>query len=77
VTVAGSGFAPGLSLTFSGGSGPTPAASNIVVAADGTSFTATVTLKSGGPPRPRVWDVTVTNPGGSSVTLSGGFTVTQ
>jgi hypothetical protein len=76
VTVAGGGFAPGLSLTFSVGSGPTPTASGIVVAADGASFTATVTLKSGGPPRPRVWDVTVTNPDGASVTLTGGFTVT-
>ena len=76
VTVEGTGIVPGASLTFSGGSGPAPAASNIVVAGDGNSLTATLTLKSGGPPRPRVWDVRVTNADASTDVLAGGFTVT-
>ncbi|UCE38875.1 MAG: hypothetical protein JSW00_06540 [Thermoplasmata archaeon] len=61
-------------MTFVG-SGPTPTVSNVVVV-DGNTITATVTAKSGGPPRNRVWDVRVTNPDRSSGVLSGGFTVT-
>ena len=76
VTVTGTGFVPGVSLSFSGGSGPSPAVSNIVVAPDGNSLTATMTLRSGGPRRPRVWDVQATNPDASTDVLAGGFTVT-
>ncbi len=76
VTITGAGFVDGASVTFENGSGPAPEASNVVVSADGTTITATVTAKSGGPPRDRVWDVRVTNPDGSSGVLAGGFTVT-
>ncbi len=75
VTITGSGFEAGADVTFENGSGPTPSASNIVVV-DASTITATVTAKSGGPPRDRVWDVRVTNPDGSSGVLVGGFTVT-
>jgi hypothetical protein len=75
VTIKGSGFVAGASIAFENGSGPAPTASNVVIV-DGYTITATVTAKSGGPPRPRVWDVRVTNPDGSWGVLSGGFTVT-
>jgi hypothetical protein len=75
IVVTGTGFVPGMSLTFTGGSGPVPSASNIVVTADGTSLTASLTLKSGGPRRPRIWDLTATLPDGTSDVLEDGLTV--
>ena len=75
VTVSGSGFVGGASLTFESGAGPAPEASGIVVV-DGNTLTATVYAKSGGPPKNRAWDVRVTNPDGSTGVLTGGFTVT-
>ena len=79
VTITGSGFKAGAEVTFENGSGPTPTASVALgaVAGDGKSLTATITTKSGGPPRNRVWDVRVTNPDNSSDVLDGGFTVTR
>jgi PKD repeat protein len=73
VTISGTGFVDGADVTFENGSGPAPTASNVVV--DANNLTATVTAKSGGPPRDRVWDVRVTNPDGSTGVLAGGFTV--
>jgi hypothetical protein len=75
VTITGSGFVVGAEVTFENGQGPAPTVSNIVVV-DANTITATVTAKSGGPPRDRVWDVRVTNPDGSSGVLIDGFTVT-
>lgn len=75
VTITGSGFASGASVSFENGSGPSPEASNIVVVSE-TEISATVTAKSGGPPRNRTWDVAVTNTDGSSGILAGEFTVT-
>ncbi len=75
-TVTGSGFAQGATVTFSGGSGPTPQAANVVVDGGGGSITFDVVTKSGGPPRLRTWDVTVTNPGGASGTAPDALTVT-
>jgi hypothetical protein len=76
IEVAGTGFAPGVTVTFSGGSGPTPAASAIDVNQEGTSLTATLTLKSAGPRRASVWDVIVTLPDGTSAVLEDALTVT-
>jgi hypothetical protein len=75
VTISGTGFVSGASVTLSNGSGPTPMVSNVKVASDGNSITATITTKSGGPPRPSPWDVNIANPDSSSGTLDGGFTV--
>jgi VCBS repeat-containing protein len=75
VIISGSGLVAGAEVSFEGGIGPAPAASNIVVAADGKSLTATLTTKSGGPGRPRVWSVRVTNPDGSTAVLVDAFTV--
>jgi hypothetical protein len=75
LSISGSGFAAGADVTFENGAGPNPKASNVSVS-DSNMITATVTAKSGGPPRDRLWDVRVTNPEGSSGVLVGGFTVT-
>jgi VCBS repeat-containing protein len=76
VTITGSSFVAGANVTFESGNGPAPEAANIVVATDGKSLTASITAKSGGPPRDRVWDVRVTNPDASTAVLAAGFTVT-
>jgi hypothetical protein len=71
VTITGSGFTAGMSVSFENGSGPAPTAKNVAVSANGTTITATVTIKKGGKPgTDRVWDVRV----GSGV-LPNGFTV--
>jgi hypothetical protein len=65
VTITGSGFAQGATVTFGG-----EPANNIQVAADGASLTA-------GPPAaavPGAVDVEVENPDGKKASLAGGFT---
>ena len=74
-TITGVGFAPGATLTFESGSGPAPQESNVVVV-DANTITATITARSGGPPRNRQWTVRVTNLNGSTGVLAGGLTVT-
>ncbi len=76
VIITGTGFVTGADVTFENGSGPAPTVSNVTVV-DANTITATVTAKSGGPPRDRVWDVRVTNLDGSSEVLIDGFTVTS
>ena len=72
-TIRGSGFGDDATVNLTDGSGPTPAVTNVSVL-DSTTITATITVKSGGPPRPRSWDVSVSS-GGASWTLPGGLTV--
>ena len=60
VTVTGTGFAPGATVTFDGAP-----ATDVVVAADGTSITATTPAGDLGPAV-----VTVTNPDGGTSTLA-------
>jgi len=72
-TITGTDFAPGVTVTFTGGSGPAPVASN-VVRVDATEITLTVTAPSGGPPRSRAWNLVVTNPDGQSASAT--FTIT-
>jgi hypothetical protein len=74
VTITGSGFASGASVTFLNGSGPAPVAS--VNTVSDTTIAATLTTKKGGKPVERKWDVRVTNPGGSFGVLAEGFTIT-
>jgi len=76
VTISGSGFSLGASVTLTNGSGPTPTVSNVEVSLEGNIITATITTKNGGPPRLSSWDLTVTNTNLSSDTKVGGFTVT-
>ena len=70
VTISGSGFTTGSTLSLSG-TGITVSNVALVSAAQ---LTATLTIASAATPGSR--DVTVTNPNGASGTLPGGFTVT-
>jgi hypothetical protein len=70
VVIEGSGFAPGMTVSFEGGSGPPPRASDLVVVSP-DRIEATVTVKKGKIGKDPTWDVRV----GSGV-LFGGFTVT-
>jgi hypothetical protein len=75
VAITGTGFVNGATVTFANGTGgSTPSASNVVVVS-ATTITASVSVSSAGGPGVRTWDVVVTNPGGASATLAGGFTV--
>ena len=74
VTITGSGFGPDATVSFENGSGPAPTASVTSISPEGTEIKATITSKSGGPRRDRVWDVLV-NSGGSTGVLPAGFTV--
>ena len=74
VIITVTNFVEGAQVSLTDGSGPIKV-SNVLVVDDNT-ITATIITKDGGPPRDRVWDVTVTNPDGSSGTLENGFTVT-
>lgn len=77
VTISGYGFTPGMSVSFEGGNGPRPVASNVSLVSDTEStdqITATVTVpskKKGG--RDPVWDVRV----GSGGVLYNGLRVTR
>ena len=71
VTITGSGFVAGASVSVSG-TGVT--VSNVLLGS-ATQITATLGIAAGAALGAR--DVTVTNAGGGSVTLSGGFTVTS
>lgn len=71
VVITGSGFTPGIGVSFEGGSGPPPTIKNIVVSPDGTRIDATVTIKKGKPGKDPVWDLRV-----GSALLFGVFTVT-
>ncbi|MBT2326244.1 hypothetical protein J7E62_28360 [Variovorax paradoxus] len=77
VTITGYGFSDGMTVSFEGGNGPRPIASNVRLASDTATLdmiTATVTVpsKKHGSRNP-VWDVRV-GPGG---VLPKAFTVTQ
>ncbi|MCH7635669.1 MAG: S8 family serine peptidase, partial [Proteobacteria bacterium] len=73
-TITGSGFVAGATVSFANGSGPAPSAA--VNSVSDSTISVTVTIKSGGPRRNRVWDVVVTNPDGGSGRLNGGLTIT-
>jgi hypothetical protein len=73
VTISGSGFMAGATVTFENGLGVAPSAN--VTSVGGTTIEAAVTAhKNAKPGLP--WDVRVTNPDGSCDVLIGGFTVT-
>jgi len=75
VTISGSGFQAGVSVSLEGGQGPAPKVSDVVFV-DSTTIEATISTKSGGPPKNRLWDVLVANPDTSRGVLEDGFTVT-
>jgi len=69
VVIEGSGFAPGMAVSFEGGSGPPPRASVVSISPD--RIQAVVTIKKGKVGKDPVWDIRV----GSGV-LFEAFTVT-
>jgi uncharacterized protein YodC (DUF2158 family) len=75
VRITGNNFAAGDIVSFKGGDGPTPTATNVTVV-DAHTITATVTVNSGGPNRDREWDVVVTNGKRKTGRLKDGFIVT-
>ena len=75
VTITGSGFQDGASVSLEGGQGPALVVSNVVVV-NSTTIEATISIKAGGPPRNRLWDVRVTNLNTGSDVLEDSFTVT-
>ena len=72
VSIVGTGFVTGATVSFTGGIGAVPVASNVVVSSG--EITLTITVGTNGPKKNRVWNLVVTNPGGQSA--SGTFTVT-
>jgi len=76
VTISGSGFASGATLSFENGNGPAPDVAGLVVVSP-TEITVSLTVKRAGPPRDRVWDVRVTNTDGGTGVLVGGLTITS
>jgi len=77
VTITGYGFSSGTSVTFEGGNGPRPVASNVQLSSDTAgldTITATITVpykKNIG--RDPVWDLRV----GTGGLLNNAFTVTR
>jgi hypothetical protein len=76
VTISGTGFEPGLQVSFAGGQGSTPTVSRVTVLSS-TTVTATVSVGTAGPKKTRYWDVVVVNPNGQKATLPRGFTVVK
>jgi hypothetical protein len=74
VVIMGTGFVGGAVVTFEGGTGQAPTMS--VTSVSSTEIQGSITTKSGGPRRNRVWNVRVTNTNGTTGVLNGGFTVT-
>ena len=74
MTIFGTGFAAGASVTFENGAGPKPTA--IIDSLSANSIMIRVTTKSGGPIGDRFWDVRVTNPDTSTGILPEGLMVT-
>ena len=72
-TITGTGFAADAQVSFSNADGPTPKVTGSPIV-ESTKIKVKITVKTGGPPRPRHWDLTVMS-GGSSVTLPGALTV--
>ena len=77
VTISGYGFVPGMAVSFSGGNGPRPVASDVRLTSDTETMdqitaTVTVPLKKRGGKNP-LWDVRV----GSGGVLVDGFMVTR
>ncbi len=75
VEISGAGFVAGLNVSFENGSGPAPESS--ISAVNETTISLTISVKNGGPPRNRLWDVRVTNPDGSTGVLTDGLTIKQ
>ena len=70
------GLVAGATVRFANGSGGTPSVSGVTVTG-AKAITATVSVDMSGAKGVRTWDVVVTNPGGATATLAGGFAVVK
>ncbi len=73
LTINGSGFVNGATVTFEGGQGTAPQVTGVQMI-NSTTLKATVKVNPNGS-NPQVWDIRVTNPNGSYFVLPGAFTV--
>ncbi len=69
MTISGSGFQSGATVSFANGSGPAPTTSNIQVTSS-TTISLDVSLGNGGPNKWRYWDVIITNSDGGSASCT-------
>ncbi len=69
MSISGSGFQSGATVSFTNGSGPAPTISNVQVNSS-TTISLDVSLGNGGPNKWRYWDVIVTNPDGGSASCT-------
>jgi hypothetical protein len=74
VTIIGSGFQTGATVTFEGVQGPPQEVINVQVV-NSTTIIITLTARNDGTQGAQVWDVRVTNPDTSSAVLADAFTV--
>ena len=72
VTIRGSGFAAGATVSLKPGNAPV--VSNVVVV-NSSTITVTLTYSGRAPKNPKVFDVRVTNPDSSTGVLADAFTV--
>jgi hypothetical protein len=73
LTISGSGFTTGSSVTFEGAAGTPPEITSLQMV-NSSTLALTLNVISNGSGT-QVWDIRVTNPGGSSFVLPGAFTV--
>ena len=74
MSISGSGFESGATVTFEDESGPEPTGS--VTSVSASLIIVEIDAKSGGPNRDRFWDVRVTNPDDSTDVLQDGLKIT-
>jgi len=74
LTIAGTGFVNGALVTFEGGQGVASEVTSVQVL-NHTTIRATVNLKADASFGTQTWDVRVTNPNGSTISLVDSFTI--
>jgi hypothetical protein len=74
LTIAGTGFVNGAVVTFEGGQGIASEVTAVQVL-NHTTIRATVNLKADASFGTQTWDVRVTNPNGSTISLVDSFTI--
>ncbi len=74
MTISGSGFQSGATVTFEGGQGIASEATVLLVL-NAKTIVLRVNVRADAAFGPQAWDVRVTNPDGSTAVLSDAFTV--
>ena len=74
ITIYGTGFDLTAQVSFDNGNGPAPTVTNVAYVSSG-ELTATINVKSGGPPRSSSWDIIVTLSNGDSAVKPDALTI--